>query len=492
MGVVLVLGALLVLHRYETGVDATEHRVEGTPVTVYRPDDGEDHPVVLVCHGFAGSQQLMQSFSLSLARSGYVAVAFDYLGHGRNPHPLTVDITQIAGATQKLVEQTRSVADFALALQQSNGELALLGHSMASDIIVRYAAVDPRVQATVAVSMFSTAVTADSPKNLLVLVGGLEGFLRDEALRVLGLVTDDPRPGVTVNHGTGDSAWRVAIIDGVEHVGILFAAASQREALAWLNRVFGGATSNPAADRGPAIVALLLGLALLAYPLARALPRVVSTPVGAGLSWRRLLPAGLVPALVTPLVLVAMPADFMGALVGGYLAVHFLVYGLITAAVLWRVAPGFTRVEVRWGSLALATLLATAFLAGAFGWALDTHVTSYAITPARLPLLLVTLLGTLSYFLTDEWLAHGEGAARGGHWFTRTCFLLSLGIAVALSFEALFFLLIIAAVIVIYFLVYGLLSRWLYQATGHPLVPAIANAVTFAWALAAVFPFIQA
>jgi hypothetical protein len=75
--------------------------------------------------------------------------------------------------------------------------------------------------------------------------------------------------------------------------------------------------------------------------------------------------------------------------------------------------------------------------------------------------------------------------------FTRACFLASLGLAVALSFEELFFLLIIAAVIVIYFVLYGLFSGWIYRATGHPAVGAVANAVAFAWALAAVFPLLS-
>ena len=46
--------------------------------------------------------------------------------------------------------------------------------------------------------------------------------------------------------------------------------------------------------------------------------------------------------------------------------------------------------------------------------------------------------------------------------------LASLGLAVALSFEDLFFLAIIAGVIVVYFLVYALFSRWIYRATLQP------------------------
>ena len=492
--------SLLVVGLYKLDLAAAEVRVsrlshQGTPLTLFRPAGPHDPaPVVLISHGFAGSQQLMQSFALSLARNGYLAVTFDYYGHGRHPQPLRGDVAKIGGATQKLLEQTRAIADYALSLPGASGEFALLGHSMASDIVVRYAQQDSRVAATIAVSMFSSAVTAEAPANLLVIVGDLEGFLKKEALRVQGLVSEDPREAHTVGQVSDGSARRIVFAEGVEHVGVLYSGAAQREAVRWLDAVYAREGSGAVARRGPAIVALLLGLMVLARPLCRALPQVAAQAVGAALPWRRLLPAGLVPALATPLLLSRFPADFMGALVGGYLAAHFFVYGLIAALVLAWVTRGRAArpIAVNYARLALAAAIATAYFAGAFALALDTYVTSYAITATRLPLILATLAGTLTYFLADEWLAQGERRARGGHLFTRLCFLLSLGIAVALSFEDLFFLLIIAAVIVIYFLVYGLFSRWVYARTGHPAVGAIANAVTFAWALGAVFPLLQA
>ena len=498
-GIALLVLGLQKLHLAAAEVAVSRLSHEGTPLTLFRPAAPHDPaPVVLISHGFAGSQQLMQSFALTLAKNGYLALTFDYYGHARHPQPLRGDVSKIEGATQKLLEQTRTIADHALSLPGASGDLAILGHSMAADIVVRYAQQDPRVAATIAVSMFSSAVTADTPANLLVIVGGLEGFLKKEALRVQGLVTEAPREARTVGRVSDGSARRIVFADGVEHVGVLYSSEAQHEALRWLDAVYAREGSGAVARRGPAIVALLLGLMALARPLCRTLPQVVAKPLGAALPWRRLLPAGLVPAIATPLLLIGFPADFMGVLVGGYLAAHFLVYGLVSALVLaWITRARAARpidtarpVDVDYARLALAAGIATAYFAGVFALALDTYVTSYAITATRLPLILATLAGTLSYFLADEWLAHGERNARGAHLFTRFCFLLSLGIAVALSFEDLFFLLIIAAVIVIYFLVYGFFSRWVYARTGHPAVGAIANAVTFAWALGAVFPFI--
>ena len=109
---------------------------------------------------------------------------------------------------------------------------------------------------------------------------------------------------------------------------------------------------------------------------------------------------------------------------------------------------------------------------------------------ARLPLILVMVAGTLLYFLTDEWLTRGEGAARGAYLASKAAFTVSLAIAVALDFERLFFLLIIVPVIVLFFLFFGLISAWVYGRTRHPWVAGLANAVAIAWAIGATFPLV--
>jgi hypothetical protein len=44
--------------------------IRGVPATIFRPGDGKPAPVVVIAHGFAGSQQLMESFATTLARNG--------------------------------------------------------------------------------------------------------------------------------------------------------------------------------------------------------------------------------------------------------------------------------------------------------------------------------------------------------------------------------------------------------------------------------------
>lgn len=254
-GLAVVL-ALWHLVAATAGVAITRTSVGKTPVTIFASPSAKRAPVVVIAHGFAGSQQLMQSFALALARNGYVAVTFDFFGHGRNPNPLKGSITDANGATKVLVDQLAEISAFARRLPQSDGRVAVLGHSMASDIVVRYAQSNADVAATVTVSMFAPGVTATSPRNLLVVVGAWEPqALKDEALRVVAR---------SLAQGT---ARQVVVSPHVEHVSVLYARASLAAALDWLDAAFGRADAEPSGlddARGLWIMLLLLGLTLLA------------------------------------------------------------------------------------------------------------------------------------------------------------------------------------------------------------------------------------
>ena len=492
-----ITAALWHLHAETDGLAIEAVSIDGTPATLFRARAGAAGPVVVIAHGFAGSQQLMLPFATTLAHAGYVAVTFDFPGHGRNPAPLTGSITRADGATRTLVDVTERVAE--RVRTYGDGRLALLGHSMASDIVVRVAQTLPGVVATVAVSMFSPGVTRESPRDLLVIVGGWEGALRREALRAVGLVSAPEAPCENLTYGdpAAGTARRAAVSEGVEHIGVLYAHASLVEAVAWLDGAFG--RSPPAQGRtdrrGPWILVLLAGVVALAWPSVQRLPVVSPTPRGAGLGWGRLWPALVIPAVATPLILRVLPTHVLPVLVADYLAAHFAVYGLLTAGCLrWlrrRSAPvSDTTRPVAFGALTAGAMAVTLY--GFVGLALpiDAYVTSFVPGPNRVSLILAMLIGTIPFFLADEWLTRGPGAGRGAYAASKLVFLLSLGLAVGLDFGRLFFLVIIVPVILLFFLVYGAISTWAYRRTGHPWVAGIASAIAFAWAIGVTFPLL--
>jgi pimeloyl-ACP methyl ester carboxylesterase len=483
----LIAVALFGFARDKDGITAEAVTIAGTPATVFRAKAGPA-PVVLIAHGFAGSQQLMQAFALTAARSGMIAVTFDFLGHGRNAAPLGGSVTEIGGATRSLVGQTMQVTAFARSL--GDGRVALLGHSMASDIIIRVAQQEPDIAATVAISAFSQVVTAQSPRNLLLIAGEWEGYLGAEALKLVGQVAGAaPEAGVTYGSFNDGSARRFVSAPNVEHVSVLYSSVSLSEAQGWLSGVFGLPAPLAPPRSGLWISLLLAGMILSVKPLSALLPVLALPGIGGGIGWRRFWLVALAPAIATPLFLRIVPTHFLPILVADYLAAHFAVYGAITFAALKLAAPARAQpVRPAGAKLALAAVGALLISFGGLALVIDTFVTAIWPIPARVTLILVLLAGTLSHFAASEWAMRGLAGARGASVVLPLAFLLSLAVAVALDPQRLFFLAIIVPVIVPFLLVFGLFSHWIYARTGHPLAAAIAQAVAFALAIGATFP----
>ncbi len=131
------------LNSVTAGLDIEALRVGQIPITVYRPAAAGTASapalVVVIAHGFAGSQQLTQPYAVTLARNGYLAVTFDFPGHGRNPEPFVARLEDEDRRVGVLLRAFEQVAGFAAGPPGANGRLALLGHSMAGDVLLCYA-----------------------------------------------------------------------------------------------------------------------------------------------------------------------------------------------------------------------------------------------------------------------------------------------------------------------------------------------------------------
>jgi pimeloyl-ACP methyl ester carboxylesterase len=490
---IMIVMALFELHSASDGLRITRTLAGGTPVTIFRPRTIAPAPVIVIAHGFAGSQQLMQAFAETLARNGYIAVTFDFLGHGRNPAPMRGDISEGRTITTELLEELTEVASFARKLPGSDGRIGVLGHSMASDIVVRFAKANPDVGATVAVSVFSPVVTATSPRNLLVVVGSLEpAMLRNEGLRIVSLGAGETAvAGETYGSFADGTARKLVLARGVEHIGVLYSHDSMVEALRWINEAFGRDEVEYIDNRGRWLALFFIGIVALAWPLSALLPVVSESGVGAELAWKPLLIAAFSPAILTPLILWKLPTDFLPILLGDYLTLHFLLYGALTTMALFYLRNRAEKPPaIRWRKIAIAAIAVAAYNLIAFGLPIDAYVFSFLPIPERIPLIAAIACGTLPYFVADEWLTRGSRARRGAYALTKFCFLISLAIAVTLNPAKLFFLVIIVPAILLLFVAFGLVSRWTYVATRHPLPGALANAVMFAWAIAVTFPMI--
>lgn len=480
LGLIVALLSVWQLESARSGLILQTQNIAETPVTraAFAEADG---PLVIVAHGFAGSRQMMQGYALPLAQAGYRVWSFDFHGHGRNPQPMTGDVTVIEGTTMRLVEQTRDVVAAARQAEGWTGPVALLGHSMATDIIIRAAEADPGIGPIIAISAFSQAVTADFPADMLLISGQGEPPLRAFALKALHMVAPDAQEGDTV---TQDTIRRAVIVaPGVEHVGVLFSQTGQAAALDWLDTSYGRSSTITPPATGAWLAALLAAIVTLAWPLSRLLP-ATAAPLPP-ITGRQFMLALLVPMVAAPVVAVLLGVKTLPVLVADHLAVHLMIYGALQLALLWRFG-------LRAGPVApLATIALILWGLAVFGLALDRYGANYWPTAERGWIIAALALGAVPFMLADALISGAGRGTWGRRILARLGVLASLGLAVALDPSELFFLVLIAPVILLFYVIYGLMGRWVAQRSGAA-AAGLGLGLALAWALGVSFPLFSA
>ncbi len=469
VALIMVVVSLFVLEAARQTVEIERFWIGTTPVAKYTRSDA-DGPTVLVAHGFAGSQQIMQGYSLPLARAGYQVYAFDFLGHGRHPEPMSGDVNALDGTTRLLVDQTKTVLD---GLPASGEPVALLGHSMATDILARVAR-ERDVGTLVLISAFSQAIDGTFPRDLLLLTGSWEPGLRSFALKAVQMVNPVATEGQTVV--SGDMRRRAVAGPLSEHVAILHSRVARAEAVAWLDSYYKRQSDVRILPTGSAILGLLAGVVLLFQSLASRLPqRAIEEP---DLGKERVAMLLILPSLVTPVIAVPLTPTFLPVLVSGYLGLHLFIFGAFQLVLLW-----FFR--IRFGAFSRVGAALLLIWCALFGVLLNRYAINTWPTPERIWIVAVLAVGATPYMLADLVLT-----AHAGFWrrvLVRSAFLVSLGIAIALDFSGLFFLIMIAPVLVLFYLVFGSMGRRVAVRAG-PTAPAVALGLALGWALGVSFP----
>ncbi|SNX73835.1 serine aminopeptidase S33 family [Cereibacter ovatus] len=470
--------ALAMLERARHGITITDLAVGDTPATLYRATDtAGDAPLAVIAHGFGGSRQMMEAMSLTLARAGMAVVAFDFHGQGRSRLPMSPDAfpneAGSSGTTVQLVRQTLQVIDAAEALPGLRGPAALIGHSMATDILVRVAAQRPGIKSVALISAFSREITPQAPARLLILSGQREGRLREVALEALAQVTPSPQEGQTVK--ADGIERRAAVAPWVGHAGVLWSPTTLRELRDWL-----APGASAVAVTGPWIVVLLTALVALVGPASALLPTARRPAPSVG--WRFFLILLAAPALPAALAAVALGESVLGFAGFGRIALFFGVWGAVQLALLAH----YRRLDWRIDPAALALLLAGSLL---YALAMDRYAAAFLPTGPRLGLMAVLAAGTVPFMLAHAHLAKGARFWRRG--LLAVVPLIALGGAMAAAPQKLGLSFTVAPVFLLFLLVFGLMGRWVGRRSG-PATVGLGLGIVLAWAIAATTPLFGA
>lgn len=97
-------------------------------------------------------------------------------------------------------------------------------------------------------------------------------------------------------------------------------------------------------------------------------------------------------------------------------------------------------------------------------------------------------LGAVPFMLGDGLMTDGGRAKVWRVVVARGAFLASLGAAVMLDFEGLFFLIIILPVILLFFVLFGTMAGWVGRRTHLPAAAGLGLGLVLAWSLGVTFP----
>ncbi|MFF0309832.1 alpha/beta fold hydrolase [Streptosporangium sp. NPDC004379] len=342
----------------------------GVPLETVRAAESEKRsPGVVVAHGFAASKQIMRGFADTLARHGYVVVLLDFAGHGANGRPFSRASQGSSGPSGSraslgdgLTDDLSAALAFLRALPYvDTAKIGLVGHSMGAGAVLRQAAADPGVAATVAISTGSADGGATGVRDLLVLAGGLElGGIRAAGPALVRSAHPDAVPGRTYGDFTAGTARRAEEIPGVEHIGVLFASATHRATLDWLNAALGAVPGRAASEVyplhrvGPALLlhlAAVLSFGALASLLLPGRPGRDPRPEpvgGTGLPRIALLAGPVVAGAAAMLVMRVAPPGWLPVEVADYAIGFIAVHGLVLSAAALVGRTGTVRLNRAW------------------------------------------------------------------------------------------------------------------------------------------------
>ena len=186
---------------------------------------------IIIGHGFAGSKEMMRQIAYDIANAGSNAVLFDFIGHGSNQHKLVNQPTEITGTTQQLVNQLSDIIRLIYEKFGNDISISLIGHSMASDIVIRVSA-DKRINSVIAISPYSTGISRDFPKDLLLISGQFENHLRSHALKMVK--TFKPEAKENTEYADEKIRRKASFIENTGHVSIIYAPQTSRIIINWL------------------------------------------------------------------------------------------------------------------------------------------------------------------------------------------------------------------------------------------------------------------
>ncbi|MDA9719223.1 alpha/beta fold hydrolase [Betaproteobacteria bacterium] len=429
----------------------TSEYLEETPVTI----TGKTVPsgkLVILAHGFAGSTEFMRALAVALATDGHIVIRFDFLGHGKNKIPFSGDVKSKNGPTKQFVNQLNQVIN-GYKERYNSSKVVLIGHSMASDIIIRATQERDDIESVIAISSYTDEIPKNDFPNLLVMNGEWEKGLTNKTLDLFNKIgINNPKVDKIYGEFLSNNARKLIVIPGADHVGILYAKKTQLEILNWIS-----SSKEKFENKTNAIGTWALGVFgnLFLLPLLLSTLLKKNKKENFSISIVRYLVFCFVTIIFLPLILTKFSVEILS------FPVHNHIFNTFLFTIFIWVSISPVIMKERWLhalNLKLFGCLTAYYLFG-LGFILNYYVSTYYVSVGRVEIFLVLLTVTIPTCIIIQVLY--EASNRGvmlANLFKATI-VCSLIFSIYLYPSDLFLLAYAVLLFVAFFFVFGFLSN---------------------------------
>ncbi len=480
--ILIALFAFWKLNFAERNLTSVREFVNKTPVTLTFKDNIKTKGIVFLAHGFAGSTSFMRPIAVALAEAGYLTVRFDFLGHGRHPLPYSGDITTIEGATQKFVNQTNEIISHYL-LKLSPSFSMIIGHSMASDIIIRSASLNPSLNSAVAISAYTDALKAKEPKNVLILNGQWEPQLRLKSLDILqDIGVDNPKEGRFYGDLDDNTIRKVDFIGNADHVGVLYSVRTQRELVDWINFLKKDKQIFIGNNIGIWTGILFFSVFFLIISLTKFLPKKTSRKYQ--FRYMRFFSINIIACALPPLILYNFTIKFVNFPAHNHLINQMILMSIV---LFFSLPPTQFKELTKSFNFPLFAFLFILFCI-VFGFILDNYVSSFLLTGTRVTVFFSCLIGSIPLMVLMQ--MYYDNYSNG--WIIGNIFklflIISLSASILLNISQLFIMGYAILLFLAFALIFGFLANIIGRKYNNTLSSGLANGITLAWTFSTALP----
>ncbi len=193
-----------------------------------RLDPPMDAPMAMLLHGFSGNRIMMRMIALALADKGFICASVDLRGHGSS-EGIMGGLDDFSSDVKAVIQslQAKGIGD--------TSKIVLIGHSMGGGVILNLGSQLASAVATIGVAPVSSPdlVNTTIPRNLLLIISTGDAVINSTTVKQTFYRSVNGTLAFNEPHSINGTERELFIVDGPDHLNILYSALVIGEIVKW-------------------------------------------------------------------------------------------------------------------------------------------------------------------------------------------------------------------------------------------------------------------